>query len=839
MILKPTSSSLLISLSTHPEFQTDSYLNSVVKNLKHIKKSRQLMLDIKKDYDYFFEPIMFAIMGSWDICVLTVSDNSEITTKILQPEISSNIIPSGQISSKLYSGISYKNVGSNLSELYDISQNQSIPFIGIVNLKFSSKWLMPNAKTLNFKFLDYLKNKFEDSIYFPVQTFNTYEMTIVFLGDNLKVIADNIFEIRELQISTILTDDDLLRTEFSSLNFGESHLFSDTHSYFGVRLVKNITYKNNGETKNIVWNISEANFNNVNAVFEFETKPGHSKNLEAEINKITSSKTRITKFQSGHYDFFINWEYDLSMFKNLFYELKNNDSKLKKHIRNLKTRLLFDYSHEYLSTHYEENFKIGEYFNLKGINDSLKTIKVSKSLRNQIVKLFYSFQNSIANKVTCVLFLDLFFFVKSLEYKIDKYKLDIKKSLSLDTKFIASRTVHKVEEQLGIYVSIYKDAYYLRYVNDRNIEDVQDFLIPYNTQLQTVISFYDSYVKCILSILVKDTVLIKDDKYFGNSMILTFDEHITEVNPINIKLLSSNLFEAGLIFTALSKEIVTVCSNSFVKNKKNPNAKYIKKQLINFFTRNPKHYSNKYKQYFINFDFNYGVADYLRYKYFYKSNFELFLFYHIGFLIQYPKMYDVNGNINKEKLFTEVFRLLILNQLIFELENTDNYNKINSFYISPDISGIWKRYLNTINSFVQLYIENTDFHNSIFEILKQDILDNEVNLNYNSLIDDDNNLAYKFVQISYKFMETIYQNSKIVQGVSRTWENGKVNKDFIKSKNHINEPLFLFDSQGGAFFIDFIKLSKYSELRNQVFEDLRYLSLEYKSQLLNKIINEK
>ncbi|HCA43075.1 MAG TPA: hypothetical protein DEP28_07465 [Bacteroidetes bacterium] len=361
----------------------------------------------------------------------------------------------------------------------------------------------------------------------------------------------------------------------------------------------------------------------------------------------------------------------------------------------------------------------------------------------------------------------------------------------------------------------------------------------------SIIAYYDSYVKSILNTLIigKEKVIDEEDKYkyFGNSMILTFDDHITEVGLENIKLLSSNLFEPGLIFTALSKEIVTICSATFLKKRSESS---VKRNLINlkhFFENHPKTVFKKYSNFFIDFDYSYGVTDYIRYKYFFKSNFDLFLFYHIGFLIQYPKMYDLNGNINKSKLFIEIYRLFVLNEIILRIDGKDHIENIRNFRILPEVSGLWSKYFQMIEEFYRLFVSSFDTVSDIFAYLKSNVEDNIENLNYNNLIEPkkpEDYLSKKFLDLSYDFMDAVFNKGKIVEGVSRIWNNGKVCKEYIKTKDNSTSPYFLFDSQGGSFFINFENLSEYSKLRNEAFENLRYLSLEHKAFLLNKIINE-
>jgi len=833
MKIKPTSSSLLISLSTYPDFQTDNYLNSIVSNLKLVKEKRQRLFKIEDDrYSCYFNSLLYTMWGFWDVCVLTLSDNAEIITKVIQPDLYNSYQPEGQNSSKLYSGISFKNIGTDPCEISKIAKDTtSFPIIGIVNLKFASKWLLPNGDTLPYYFFEYVKRELSGFVFFPIHTFNTYEVTIVILGDDLHKISEKIFQIREMKVSDIVSDGTLIKKLPNKLTESESHLFVDSQSYFGARLIHN---SNEQKDEISEWGLSDkVTFEGVKAVFEIEAKPGHAKDLELELDKaVRLNFERIMQFQAGSYDYYINWNYDHHAFKFLFDALRAPDSKLKKHIKKLKTRLLFKYTpnDELFPKH--ELRSIGKYFDLSAIDASLKTIKVSKSMRHQIVKLFSTFQNSIRENVTYNAFIDLFFFVKNLESIIDSYKKQTRGFLTLNSPNGNRYTVNYIENQLDFIVTTFKDSYYLRYVNDRII-DVQDFLIPHNTQLQTLIGFYDSYAKCILSSLM--------DSDFGNSMILSFDDHFTNVNHISIKLLSSNLFEPGLIFTALSKELVTICSVNRMREDIDLTFKSIHNLINAFFIERPDNKLIRYKELFLDFDFYYGVTDYLRYKYFFKKDFDLFLFYHIGFILQYPKVYDSTGNINKHQLFIEIQRLELLNYLIIEVDGQDYHQKIKDMYISPEIRSLWDDFLIITNNFFIEYETQAIIGNSIVKVLGKLIGDNEDVVNFNSLenpINAEEEFACKYVKTSYKYMERVYNKGKFAQGLSRNWITGEVNIEFIKKKKDYLKPYFLFDSLGGVFFPNFNNLMEFSQFRNEVFEELRQMSHLYKGSLYEKILHQ-
>jgi hypothetical protein len=98
--------------------------------------------------------------------------------------------------------------------------------------------------------------------------------------------------------------------------------------------------------------------------------------------------------------------------------------------------------------------------------------------------------------------------------------------------------------------------------------------------------------------------------------------------------------------------------------------------------------------------------------------------------------------------------------------------------------------------------------------------------------------ANEYIELSCRYMKNIYNKSNIIQTVSRDWKTGQINIDFLNMKKKVNAPYFLFDSQGGVFFIEYENMVEFLEIRNQTFEDLRHMSTIYKSNLYKKIISD-
>jgi hypothetical protein len=832
MKLTPLPTSVLISLSTYPNFQTDNYIDSVISSYEKIKDWRkEVFCESKDKYDTYFTPLVYNMWGNWDLCVIQQTDNSEIITKVLQPDHHNSYISEGQNSTKVYSGISFKNIGNDLSEINKLStQADSLPFIGIVNLKYASKWLLPNAEIIPYKFLKYAHDNLKDFTFFPINTFNTYEVSIVILGNKLNEIVSKVFHLREIKVSDLpLEDYTLKKMGHNTLSESESHLFVDSQSYFGARIVND---KKNSPDPDCAsnWKLSNnVRFEDIKAVFEVEAKPGHAKDLEVLLGSIVKIESIDKKmhFQAGIYDFFISWDYNSIAFKNLFESLRKKNSELKHHIKKLNTRLLFDYPVNDEKFDKPEQHEVGKFFDISKIDRALKTIKVSSSLRNQIVKLFTTYQNSIRDAVTYSAFIDLFFFVKRIENKIFSFEDDVTSFFDNSIKSKRNHTVEYIENQLSFMVNNYKDSYYLRYVNER-IKDVQDFLIPHNTQLQTLIGFYDSFVKCILSELI--------DESFGNSFIINFDEQVTNVSRISIRLLSSNLFEPGLIYTALSKEIITVCSIHKLPGNKGGLNKQISKTVNDFFNDNPDNKVVQYRDLISEYDYHYAVVDYLRYKYFFKEDFELFLYYHLGFILQYPKQYDSTGNINSNQLFIEIQRLVILNHLIAKIDSKFNPDILFTFRITPEIRSLWFKYLDVINTFINEIDSKVNPGESIIELLEETVAYHEVSIRFKNL---KNEFPNKYISTFHTYISDMHKVGKFPLSLQRDWKTGKINLDQVKAINGCNKPYYLFDSQGGGYFINYDKLMTFSTKRNEVFETLRRMSFKYTGELYEKLLTHK
>ena len=292
--------------------------------------------------------------------------------------------------------------------------------------------------------------------------------------------------------------------------------------------------------------------------------------------------------------------------------------------------------------------------------------------------------------------------------------------------------------------------------------------------------------------------------------------------------------EPGLILTYIFKEIITVFVDQNLKpNIENLNSE-IKKAYDIYFTEYPTdpliHYQNTLYQ----IKSDYFLTDFLRYKIFYEisnddidnegisKDFKLFYYWHLANFLQFPKTYRLIGDVFKEKLFIECYRLNVLVNLL-------NDNKLFQFIKNtPPINEVrmeWKLMCDQINTFI-----------SILKI--EEILGRKNYLNYYLVLIRDNILTKKdtvkdFSSLNAEFKDYLKKvkdkDGNVPSILARNWKTGHYDRNIsYQFSSTENKPYFLFDQQGGNFYYDFDKMNEFSVFRNEFLLNLYDLSCKYK-----------
>lgn len=811
--ISPRKDALLLCFNTYPKFDNNNFIKNIDDNFKKARENRIEIFSVDKSFDYenYYQPIHFHLWSSWDICSLVRIDSSYQITKIFNPIQSDSLTSIANTSTKLLSGISFENFGLPLNEINNkINGN----YLAITNLKLSNKWLLKNGYKLIESLLIKINKDLNNVKYTIFQSYSAYEITLIIFGDKLTKLAHYSFKIRETLINE-LEDFEEFKILYGEEDF-HSNVFSDSNTIFGVRY----------QAYNNQYKLTTPGKEKIKVYYEFEVKPCQHNFISNKLNEIIGEKCMI---KPGKYDVIspivqknIN-EFNIS---NLIRQ-ENEKEAIKDSIRKLKTNLIFE---SVKSNTKKAKINFNTYFydiNFEKINNDLKKLKVSKTIRNQILRVFYSFKNQLSDTINLNLFLDLLFFINTLQDEISKRAEFIDKVFRLEKEEDISHkiNVQELENKLKEFIKVFSDSYLLRYTNDHSFnEDLPDFLISHNAQYQSLASLYDNLTKQIASLVLGEEI--------GGRIMTTFDDSITINNVINLKLSTYLLFEPNLVFSLVFKEVLNIyIANEFPFIKLRDN--YFKEKINKYYIEYPECPTKIFQYNMIDHSIlEYLYNDYMRLKLFYKNDFKLFYYSYLSNLIQLPAIYSATGGIDKNKLIKEAFRIHLL------VYFSSNYDYKDVEYVSKnppniEVASDWF----FINSHISTFLKSSFIEKTIKDenIIKRDLIKIDESIKKISKAKNFKSLIIPKIN----FIKKVYSSDALTPSfIGRNWKDGKIMKEYFHMKSKNSKPYFLYDPQGGIFFYNFKRMEEYSKIKNEMMMCLYQESCIYKSEIFKKIENE-
>ena len=640
-MLDPSHYTLLLTYNTYPNFEREKLISRYNEYYKSIKSHRTKILNTTNidEYEPFYKPIHFHLWGAWDLLTIAFIDNNQLITKSIQTGFFDDG-PVGFMHAKINTGIMFKDKGLGIEQYNSIIE---APLCANINLTISKKWLLPNGMKLMQFIVDKIIDKSQGTEILILNSFSSYEISVILFGQKLSTLGEVAQNIRELKF-----EEADKKQNFTPLNEGThligSNIFSDSNTSFGVRY----------DYENKIVNTADID---VKMLIELEVRP--SKNNE--IIKLLEEQNFIVNTKPGKFDV-IGFKSDFEFSNEIVAEIKTNN--LSSHIRNFKTILLFktNYKDENPTKNEILNnpmdfIKCG--FNYKEINNNLKVLKVSKALRYQIVKLFFTYQNVLADPISYSYFLDLIYYVKNIEkyikHKAEKTKINISLPFA---KYETPLRIQGIEKDLKEFLEIFEETYFIRYVNDHLVDEVvPDFMVRQSGgQLQGICSAYDNVAKFMIS-----SLYAKD----YNQIVTSFDDTVIEIKNLHLKLSSSLLFEPATLLFILLKEALNQVLEYEIKNLNKvitkPSTYNYQKNIRLFLRENIDYNIYKYKSIIEKIEVEeYLLNDYLRLSVFFKDDFELFYYFHISSLLMNPSFYYASGPLRRGLLVRELYRLILV-----------------------------------------------------------------------------------------------------------------------------------------------------------------------------------
>lgn len=582
------------------------------------------------------------------------------------------------------------------------------PYLQITNFKLSNGLLIGTGADFKIlvisKIRSILMREISGCVHILLNSFNWSDITLILISSKPKLPFDIIYELRNLSYKDLFEDVDSARDSdllnntlyksvfnFSSENILNTHVFVDTHSYYGFAL--NAFTKPGSSSKFLK--------NEFKAIIEIEEKPGHlssfvksliedeliSDSIMNKIGKtdyILQQKAKVNDPSSIHDKLQSNYE--------IFHHIENNH--LSDHIRRIKTTPVFKLSeaqvkHTLLrpgvcNVTKELNKLISE--DEKEINLALKKLNLSRQLRTKIRKVFHSYKIGISDSILFIYFIDFIPFINYLKSFIIKKRDQIDKLIKAGAYPVLGDAdgldVNRIESNFDSILKAFEEAYDDRILNNYQFEDINDYSIDFNTSLTQIISTTDSLIK-----MISPSLFEPDGK-----LLIRQNELNTVSNVISINYNVFHLLEPPFVINTIVKEILNSFNFHLGKN-----AKYA--TIINGCkTEIEKEYNERFllktepeDMILKHFQIIYYEIDVIKFFYTFNGNTKLYVFWSWVHFLQHTGVYSSLGFIVERPFINELIRIMLI-VAVFDKEYFEN-DRLECPI--PELFSYWERnYLN-------------------------------------------------------------------------------------------------------------------------------------------------
>ncbi|OJV16103.1 hypothetical protein [Dyadobacter sp. 50-39] len=847
-----------IALATYPKAQTRPYVRSISEYYRKFKsnaKNNYSDLGSGSDtsaMDGLYEPLTYHLFGNFDVAFISLIDNNKFTQKIFFPEsdgISSQINVDTN-SYQVLTGLWCKQSSEETRNFVDTYSKKK--FICITNLKLSNGFLVGNGYGFLKSVEDLVSEKVkeidsETEVIF-LQSFSWFEVSLIIFTNSVDKIPALVDQLRELTIKNLSQIDYVLSnslyssfvkpTELSHLE--DYHIFADSQSYIGIEY--NAFIDPNHDFTKI----------DLKTQIEWQVKPGQLSKLVQQLNEVNIFNFEEKQIYSitGKSDYWIPEVSDsLDNNHKLFHtflsedEAQSNDGQKEKqairdYIRSYKTKTLIplnieNRNTEFSSTRFPHPFKSALYIDAQEIRatyNQLKSLKISRHIRQKINKIFFNYNNGIQDPVLCIYFNDFYNFIKRLRIFIQEEHGKFNRTFKSNEDYSeeSSKTVYEIERILSDYIQAFEEGYHIRTLNCYQFEEIFDFDLDLNSSIQQLLTTYNTIV-----IDIADSLVYNES--YGHPQIVQLNLRNTESNLISINYNIYHLTAPEFVFFTLGKEIL----NSFARDK-NSNQHDLA-ILINTYrdmirnSRDPFIATMDTERLLVPQSY---AIDAIQLVYICHLDIELFEYWFWMYNFQHTSMYTTKGVFDEFHFKKELFRLVLLVG-VFSTEQIDKLTcpieEVASFWsryfpaIKRAVLSILqdnKRLLYDLTKNLKPFIKSTSTEDNISDFgrkvdgIKASFLSRSDTANrlldiekfFTNIYSNNPHTIYHFERdsgesksdflrkIMYSYLRLIFEkNGKSVAILRRKWSDGTPSEIFM---DHVNnkDKLFLIDPLGGQFF---------------------------------------
>ncbi len=674
-----------------------SYKKNLEKHLSNFKEAPECKAKQQEFEAHFYKPKSYALLGNYDVATIALVDDFAFSYRVFHPY--NPLMNQASLKGEQPDNFSYKTIiggvpdlsgrqttdtpanGSYLikkaqqtfltSKATTVEPDSVFPFIGFCSLKINNGLLIGTGNKLMDLVLKALKNEIEKSMdfiegrldYIIMQSFSWNELTIVFFSDSFKKITESVLNLRRLSLQDLKIYDldggeeverNCLFTALKE-NLGEdtkisqTQVFARTHTTFGFdfELLQ----------KGIPSYFKQWDIEDLNLYTKLYVKPGHLNLIVPKLNKLLSHQQgfagKATLLIGGRGDFLYAKENNFDQFRELISLLTYDKTMgLAAHLEKVYTipELFYPLDKLYDTTvadteaipDFQTYLKQYTFLleEIDGIRRKLKKDRVSKILRDKIIKTFVTYNDCILDPTLFGYFIELRPFLQKVLEDIHQMNRNERYALISD-----------LSEELDELSAYFEKAHRNRFHQSHIMNEITDYNIEFNGGVQQIVSAFDGAYKSISNIL-------GDDGSYQSFVYVTGYSGI-DSNVYNVRLNYYHLFQPELFVANATHE----AANKLLDQRQYPKL-------------------NEYYAYLISEESPYPLAvsyflvDVLTYYLAYNRDMELFYYWHWSTFLQTSLYYNKEGDINENMFQQFLLRMMLLLHFMDERSGESNSEKL-------------------------------------------------------------------------------------------------------------------------------------------------------------------
>lgn len=806
-------------------------------------------LDSSSDIDILYSPLKFYMLGDQDVLYITLINNFKFSHRLFEP-ITNNNNNFNPHSFQSYSGFVLNQDSNQINKIFENKKKPLSYFVAVINLKLNNGLYIGNG----FDYISSIYSKIEFVIseigienFLINKTFSWFEISVIVFINNPDLLSELLSELRLLTLNNLDDKEKLLtnslykeiQTDDDNKIYSTS-LFSDSNSHFGfsemlINESEEVSPLNTENEYLLEFYNSHVN-TPLKTEIEWQVKPGHFYDLISHIkrepNLLDIFFKNDDRFEShmvlGKCDYYLaelNGDRLISNFILLRYIARDN--KLYEYIRKVRTYLFFENNKEFEVKNTQAILNNEELINLpsflkklstsiseiKNYDDKLRTLKVSRHIRNKVLKVFSNFNNGILDPIQFTYFLDFSVLIEKLKQLIDS---------EYDDKKTVTKKINEITVKLVDFIDTFQEAYNVRYLNGYQFESISDFDLDFNNSIQQLLSNY--------GILVYEygKLIRSDDELYGP--VIQLNDMDTVSDPITINYTVHHLTSPELVFTTITKEVLNPIlkySNQFPRDDFKKVIKKLKKAI------NDSYFDDLIIS--ESFDLDYFITDVIRFIINFKKNFDLFQHWVWTYNFQNTSLYDTDGMFNEDYLKMEMLRLMMI-QKYFRLWNDSSLISEKEAPLNsplecpiPNLKTYWILHFDKLDKLTDLIFEKYSF---LFDSYKKTILEMEKNYQIKSSENEFSDNVFNSLIVS-TLNDQYYLNCKKISLLDRSWNSG-----IIIPKKHYPNVLYAIDQIGSQYFYSNYNMQKYFKKNAMVIIGILDFGTKRKKDFIIRIIKK-